>query len=85
MKRLILKPFHSLCFLLLICANVFASDITFRVNVKTVDDDLHIGAASPAINGGAPSDLFPFLPGVDRSGVARPKGAGNDIGADETD
>jgi len=47
------------------------------------DDDLHIGALSPAINSGAPSDLFPFMPGVDRSGVVRPQGVGYDIGADE--
>jgi hypothetical protein len=50
-----------------------------------IDDDLHIGASSPAINNGAPSDLFPFMPGTDRSGVVRPQGAGIDIGADERD
>jgi hypothetical protein len=49
------------------------------------DDDLHIGVSSSAIDNGAPSDLFPFMPGVDRNGTTRPQGAGNDIGADETD
>jgi len=49
------------------------------------DDDLHIGPTSPAINSGAPSDLFPYIPDFDRAGTVRPQGAGNDIGADETD
>jgi len=50
-----------------------------------IDDDLHIGPASPAINSGSPSDLFPYMPGFDRAGIIRPQGTGNDIGADETE
>jgi hypothetical protein len=50
-----------------------------------IDNDLHIGPASPAINSGAPLDLFPYIPTLDRDRTTRPQGTGNDIGADETE
>ena len=50
-----------------------------------IDDDLHIGPASPAVNSGSAPDFFPYMPGFDRAGVIRPQGTGYDIGADETD
>jgi len=49
-----------------------------------IDDDLHVGPTSPAINSGTSPVLFPYMPGVDRAGIARPQGVGYDIGADET-
>jgi hypothetical protein len=50
-----------------------------------IDEDLHIGQASPAINSGTAPELFPYIPNFDRVGTARPQGVGYDIGVDETD
>jgi hypothetical protein len=47
------------------------------------DTDLHINAASPAIDKGADGTLFPGIPATDKEGVVRPQGAGHDMGAYE--
>lgn len=48
-----------------------------------LDDDLHIGAGSSAINHGASPTLFPNIPTTDKEGVLRPLGGAYDIGAFE--
>ena len=50
-----------------------------------IDNDLHIGSLSPAINNGATPALFEFIPALDFNGIARPLGGDYDIGAYETE
>lgn len=48
-----------------------------------IDDNLHIGAGSPAINNGASVSDFNFIPLKDYNGTLRPQGVAVDIGAYE--
>lgn len=48
-----------------------------------IDGELHVGAASPAINNGASPSLFEYIPEFDINGVTRPQGPNYDIGAYE--
>ncbi len=46
-----------------------------------IDDDLHLDAASPAIDSGASPADYLNIPALDFNGTARPQGSGYDIGA----